>query len=192
MLDTKKYASISIGNIYREYLRVYEEDQKLKILLKYFGEFSINLIRNFADGIENIMAKEGDKRHIVKRMFSILIEGLQNAHIHGGKDENGEQKAFLIISQNKEEYKLTLGNILENEDKESVISYLGNINNHNEEELKQLYIAILKNGYLSKKGGAGLGIVTMRMKSSKKLKYNVYELTPDKSFLVMEVCLNRN
>lgn len=192
MLDTQKYTSTSIGMIYQGYLHEYEEEEKQKIILKFFGEFTINLIRNFADGIENLMAKEGDKRHVVKRMFSILIEGLQNAHIHGGRDEEGEQRSFLIISQKPEQYKITFGNIVEQKDKELVTTYLGNINNHNEEELKQLYIAILKNGYLSHKGGAGLGIVTLRMKSSKIINYRIYELSSSKYFIVMEVCLDRN
>lgn len=192
MFDTQKYSDTAIGKIYQSYLHVYDKELKLKPLLKYYGEFSINLIRNFADGIENLMAKEGDKRHVVKRMFSILIEGLQNIHLHGGKDVEGEQIAFLIVSQSKSDYKITFGNIVDKEDRESVKSYLGNINNHNDEELKQLYLTILKNGYLSKKGGAGLGIVTMRIKSSRELQYRIYELSDEKSFLVMEVTLDRS
>ena len=70
-------------------------------------------------------------------------------------------------------------------------TYLGNINNHSDEELKQLYLSILKDGYLSQKGGAGLGIVTMRIKSSEDLQYRIYDLPSNKAFLVMEVELNK-
>lgn len=192
MLDVKKNTSISVDTIYQSYLSIYEQDLGFEVLLKYYGEFSVNLIRSFADGVEEMMTNLGDKRHIIKRMFSILIEGLQNIYIHGGTDENGVQKAFLMIARNNDLYKIILGNIVEQDDRSSVKTYLGNMNNHSDEELKQLYLNILKNGYISQKGGAGLGIVTMRIKSSKDIQYRIYDLPSDKSCLVMEVELGRN
>ena len=125
-------------------------------------------------------------------MFSILIEGLQNIYSHGGKDELGCQPVFLLVAHNKFQYKVLMGNILNAEDRELVKAYLGNINNHSEEELKQLYLSILKNGYMSDKGGAGLGVVTMRLKSSNDLNYQIYDFHEEKSFLVVEVCLDKS
>lgn len=191
MLDIQKNTSISIDTIYQSYLSIYEDDLGYEVLLKYYGEFSVDLIRSFADGVEQMMTKLGDKRYVIKRMFSILIEGLQNVYIHGGTEENGSQMAFLIIARNETTYKILLGNIVEPEDRSPVKTYLGNINNHSEEELKQLYLSILKNGYISQKGGAGLGIVTMRIKSARDLQYRIYDLPTQKAFLVMEVELGR-
>jgi hypothetical protein len=191
MLDVQKHTNISVDTIYRSYISMYEQELEYEVILKHSGNFSVDLIRSFADGVENMMIKSGDKRHVVKRMFSILIEGLQNIYIHGGLEENGAQTAFLVIVKNTHCYKILFGNIVEEEDRSSLKTYLGNINNHSEDELKQLYLNILKDGYLSKKGGAGLGIVTMRIKSSKDLQYRIYDLPSDKSFLVMEVELSR-
>ncbi|MBC9811255.1 hypothetical protein H9Y05_02090 [Crocinitomicaceae bacterium CZZ-1] len=191
MIDIQKHINVSIDTIYQSYLSLYEKDLGFHVLLKYYGEFSVNLIRSFADGVEEIMIKLGDKRHVIKRMFSILVEGLQNIHLHGGLDDNGQQTAFLIVTHNNLGYKVLFGNIVEPEDRSSVKTYLGNINNHSDEELKQLYLSILKDGYLSQKGGAGLGIVTMRIKSSEDLQYRIYDLPSNKAFLVMEVELNK-
>lgn len=191
MIDIKKHTSISVDTIYQSYISIYEQDLGYEVLLKYYGEFSVSLIRSFADRVEEMMTKLGDKRHVIKRMFSILIEGLQNVYIHGGAEENGSQMAFLIIARTDSNYKILLGNIVESEDRSPLKTYLGNINNHSEDELKQLYLNILKNGYISQKGGAGLGIVTMRIKSSKDLQYRIYDLPSQKAFLVMEVELSR-
>lgn len=191
MIDIQKHINISIDTIYQSYLSLYEKDLGFNVLLKYYGEFSVNLIRSFADGVEEIMIKLGDKRHVIKRMFSILVEGLQNIHLHGGLDDSGQQTAFLIVTHNNQGYKVLFGNIVEPEDRSPVKTYLGNINNHSDEELKQLYLSILKDGYLSQKGGAGLGIVTMRIKSSEDLQYRIYDLPSNKAFLVMEVELSK-
>lgn len=98
----------------------------------------------------------------------------------------------MIIARSKKQYKILLGNIVDPEDRSPVKTYLGNVNNHSEEELKHLYTSILKNGYLSKRGGAGLGIATMRIKSSNLIHYQLYRLKDDKSFLVMEVDLSNH
>lgn len=192
MIDVQKHISSSVDSIYQSYYNFLEQDLGYNILLNYQGEFSVNLIRTFANGVEERMTQNGDKKYIIKRMFSILIEGLQNIYIHGGKDEMDRQQVFLIVAHNQSQYRVLMGNILDAEDRELVKAYLGNINNHSEEELKQLYLTVLKNGYMSDKGGAGLGIVTMRLKSSEDLKYQIYDLHEGKSFLVVEVGLDKS
>lgn len=192
MIDVQKHISSSVDSIYQSYYNFLEQDLGYNILLNYQGEFSVNLIRTFANGVEERMTQNGDKKYIIKRMFSILIEGLQNIYIHGGKDEMDRQQVFLIVAHNQSQYRVLMGNILDAEDRELVKAYLGNINNHSEEELKQLYLTVLKNGYMSDKGGAGLGIVTMRLKSSEDLNYKIYDLHEGKSFLVVEVGLDKS
>lgn len=192
MIDVQKHISSSVDSIYQSYYNFLEQDLGYNILLNYQGEFSVNLIRTFANGVEERMTQNGDKKYIIKRMFSILIEGLQNVYIHGGKDEMDRQQVFLIVAHNQSQYRVLMGNILDAEDRELVKAYLGNINNHSEEELKQLYLTVLKNGYMSDKGGAGLGIVTMRLKSSEDLNYKIYDLHEGKSFLVVEVGLDKS
>ena len=59
------------------------------------------------------------------------------------------------------------------------------------QELKDLYMSVLTNGFLSKKGGAGLGFLTMRIKSENGLKYSIENLDNDKSLFTVEILLNR-
>lgn len=180
-----------INTIFNSYSEEYSKELGYSIVVSYLGAFTHDLINSLSMGMEETMATFGDKKHIIKRMFSILIEGLQNIRIHGGKDENGDQLAFLLIAKNKERYKILLGNIADQEDRATLKAYLGNINNHDEKELKALYLKVLADGYLSKKGGAGLGVITMRIKSSKTLNYRLYDLPNGKSFFAVEVELDR-
>jgi hypothetical protein len=192
MLKVQRHINQTVDSIYRSYLSNYEKAADNKILLKHEGEFSVHLIRILAENVETLMTEFGESRQMIKRMFSILIEGLQNIHLHGGH-ENGIQRAFLIIAKNNTGYKITFGNILDDqEDKVAIKACLNDINHHTEKEIKDLYLSKLKNGFLTLKGGAGLGIVTMRIKSSNDLYYQFYPLDADQSFLVLEVELNEH
>ncbi|MBK9591434.1 MAG: hypothetical protein IPO32_07985 [Crocinitomicaceae bacterium] len=65
-----------------------------KIIVSHFGEFSQDLVNSLSTGIEDTMLESGDKKGVVKRMFSILVEGLQNIRIHGERDEDNNQISF--------------------------------------------------------------------------------------------------
>jgi len=161
------------------------------ILVSHFGVFSQNLVSSLTDGIENLIVSIGDKRIIVKRMFSILIEGLQNLRLHGELDSQGVQSGFLILANDDKHYKLILANIIKSEDVPGITKYIESINNYSKEELKAKYTSILSNEFLSEKGGAGLGLITTRMKSGNTLEFDLPSLDNDQSLFILKITLDR-
>lgn len=166
-------------------------DQGQTILVSHFGAFSQNLVSSLSEGIEALLVSIGDKRIVIKRMFSILIEGLQNLRIHGELDGQSIQSGFLILSNNQQQYKLVLANIIKKEDISTVSKYIGTINGYSPEELKPTYSSILSNEFLSTKGGAGLGLITTRIKSGNPLMFDVLSLDENYSLFVLKVSLDR-
>jgi hypothetical protein len=192
MIETLNYKIESeIRNSYLRYLEKYSMDEHRSVSVNHFGVFSQDLINSIAGGVEELMVSNGDQKKIIKRVFSILIEGLQNVRLHGESDELDRQLAFLLVCKNISSYVIVFGNIIQNEDRDVLITYLDKINKLNETELKELYFKVLSKGYLSKKGGAGLGFLTMRLKSQNVLTYTIDNLLDDKSLFKVEVLINR-
>ncbi|MDG1333677.1 MAG: SiaB family protein kinase [Crocinitomicaceae bacterium] len=161
------------------------------ILVSHFGVFSQNLVASLTDGIENLIVSIGDKRIVVKRMFSILIEGLQNLRLHGGLDSQGVQSGFLILANDNKHYRLVLANIVNTEDVPTITRYIESINGYSKDELKEKYTSVLSNEFLSDKGGAGLGLITTRMKSGNRLDYELPSVDDEHSLFVLKVSLDR-
>ncbi len=161
------------------------------ILISHCGVFSQDLINSLVEGNEELMSTVGDKKVLIKRVFSILIEGLQNIRAHGGKDDEGKQIGFIIIAKEKETYKLNFGNIINSSEKASIISKIDRLNSLSNSEIKMLYMNVLTNDLYSKKGGAGLGFITMKIKSNNNLSYSIVPLTQKKSLFSFEIILNR-
>ena len=161
------------------------------ILISHCGVFSQDLINSLVEGNEELMSSVGDKKVLIKRVFSILIEGLQNIRAHGGKDEEGKQIGFIVISKEKETYKLNFGNIINKTEKASIISKIDHLNSLPTEDVKILYMKVLTNDLYSEKGGAGLGFITMKMKSNNDLSYSIIPLTEKQSLFSLEIILNR-
>lgn len=166
-----------------------ENDQS--ILVSHFGAFSQSLVASLSEGIENLLVSIGDKRMVIKRMFSILIEGLQNVRLHGELDSQGVQSGFLILSNDEEQYKLVLANIVKTEDVPTISKYIDAINNYSKDELKTAYTSVLSNEFLSAKGGAGLGLITTRIKSGNPLEFSLRKLDETQSLFVLKISLDR-
>ena len=109
----------------------YNSNSSKKIISSHFGEFTQELVNSISNGVEELMLESGDKKGTVKRMFSILVEGLQNIRIHGEKDEDGNQTSFVIVAQDEEEYLITIGNLIKNQNQEMIERRLEEINRHN-------------------------------------------------------------
>jgi ribosomal protein L24 len=161
------------------------------VSLSHIGVFSQDFINSIAAAVEDLMISGGEVKKTVKRTFSILVEGLQNIHRHGSLDEKGRQLAFLILAKNIKTYKIVLGNIIDDEDAEPVSNYLTRINSMSHDQLKLVYLDVLSREPLTKKGGAGLGFLTMSIKSESELKYSIQTIANGKSILFVEILLNR-
>lgn len=166
------------------------QDGFSSVLLAHFGDLNQDLVNSLTVNVEEMMISAGDRKPLIKRIFSILIEGLQNILIHGETTDEG-QPALLIVASNESHYRIVLGNVALAADREKLVNYLNKLNRMDEEEVKAFYLEILNNGLISSKGGAGLGFITMRMKSKGQLNYRFDELGDDLLFFSISTDLER-
>lgn len=163
-----------------------------KVLLSHLGTFSQELVDSLCMSTEELLISSGDHRLVVKRLFSILIEGLQNIRLHGIPDEYDRQLGYLIVARKGDAYVVIMANMITQEDQSKVEAYLDRINLYDKEELKEAYLAVLNNEFVSNKGGAGLGFITTRMKSEHQLNYSFYQLKNEDLLFTFEVILSRD
>lgn len=182
--------STEIRGVFQERHDALVNVESRKILVSHYGTFSQDLVGSLSNSVEELLISIGDKKLVIKRMFSILLEGLQNIRIHGENDNYGNQLGFLLIGSNDGDYKVIMANIMNAAEKAKVESYLDEINLYSEEELKEKYLAVLSNEFLSSKGGAGLGFITTRMKSG-ELGYSFDPIGGGSLLFCLELTLPR-
>lgn len=186
--------SSTINKCYTKFQEVsngYNADLNGEVILSHFGEFSQELVNSISVSVENRMIESNDKKGVVKRMFSILVEGLQNIRIHGEKDNEGHQTSFLAILQTEAYYKLTIANLVNSDSISSIADRINQLNGLNLVEVKELYMEVLSNGIMSNKGGAGLGFITMSLKSKNELIFSTEKISDLLSLLTLEVKVDR-
>lgn len=161
-----------------------------KIILSHFGEFSIDFISDISERIESYMISAGDSKAVIKRMFTILIEGMKNVRQHGLKDERERQLGFLVIAQSAERYMLEVANLVDPNSYEDLKLYIDKINNLSEEELLAKYDESLDREF-NNLSGAGLGMMISRLKTGNKIEIDKLDLSNNLLLCSFAVALDR-
>lgn len=162
-----------------------------KLILAYDGVLNSETISKLETEIEANILDKNLPKVVVKKVFFICIESLQNMFIHGHRDENGAKHNFFILYITDKAVKMMGANLIANSAIEKLKKHIEKINSFQDPaELKTYYLEHLENNELSEKGGAGLGFITIGMKSGNKLGTQFEQINDDRSMFLMEVTIN--
>ena len=161
------------------------------ILMAYKGAASSDVVSGLLAVSQTKLAEVEHKSVIKKKVFSILVEVLQNIlnHYENVDAENfGEEDAFIfILAKTEDGYNIISGNHIANEYINNLKNRIEEVNSLTPDELKEKYRNVLDNGTFSKKGGAGLGIIDIAKKSGNKLTYEFIPHNDQYSFFSLIV-----
>ena len=165
------------------------------LILVYEGEFTQEITKSVLAMAERNMDSFGEEGAVKRKVFNIMVECLQNITKHAvshEEDSYGKNSAIFMIGKHQDEYIITSGNSILNEDVEGMIKRLENINSLDKEGLKELYKSIIKRPEgLSIKGGAGLGFVDMARKSGNKLGFDFERINDKLTFFALKTTISR-
>ncbi len=147
----------------------------------YRGFFSHNISKKILSLADVNIQRSLGVSAIQKRIYYIMVEGLQNITMHQEDADEYLEKYPGIFAIQKHDlfYYVTTGNLVLNDRIPDLKSRIEQINSLDKDELKQLHKEVLRTGAISDKGGAGLGLIEMARKSGNKLVAS-FELVNDK------------
>jgi hypothetical protein len=169
---------------------LFEDMQRNNLNYIYRGLFTQSITDNILLLTEACMHNVGEDSKIKKRIFTILVEGLQNVTRHqeiDGEDaaSNPNQAGIFIIQNQNGKYYITTGNPILKANIPTLTKQLEKINSLDPESLKLFYKEVLNNDKISNKGGAGLGLIEMARKSGNKLDFDFSDINSNYSYFYM-------
>ena len=119
-----------------------------KLTLAYEGEVTQEITKAFTSMTEKNLDKVEEDGKIKKKVYHVMVECLQNISKHADDDtqtasdslEEGLAKTgIFLIGNDQNQYFITSGNGIANENIPALKSLIDNINSLNQDELKQLH-----------------------------------------------------
>ncbi|MBS1637556.1 MAG: SiaB family protein kinase [Bacteroidetes bacterium] len=153
----------------------YELMEKHEVIMVYGGEFSQDMTKSFLAMAETTFHNIQANETVVKKVYNIMMEALQNICKHEFKitDECQMKKdSIFMIAENNNEYQVITGNVIKPEILEIIKSKIDTVNALDQEGLKAMYKEARLNSTISSVGGAGLGFIDIARKSGNRISYH--------------------
>ena len=170
-------------------LNLYDELLTNGISLVYLGEFNHQITKMFTTMADNEMGRNEEQKSIRKKVYHSMVETLQNMNKHS--DEIAEKqnigKGLFMIGKKDSVYYIITANKVTKDKVSTLTLALEEVNNSTPEQLKAMYKKQLREGTLSEKGGAGLGLIDIARKATEKLHYQFIPLDEENAFFILKV-----
>jgi hypothetical protein len=176
--ETKDYLAIELFDSIQDTIMEYT----------YRGSFTTKITDTILSLTEANLQNDNVEKKIRKRVFFIIVEGLQNVTRHQSSDDSDELAGYpglFVVQYKSDGYYITTGNLIKTTHQNTIKTQIDKINSLDESQLKNYSLEILDEGEFSEKGGAGLGLIEIARKSGSKLIYDFEPVNDDFSFFYM-------
>lgn len=166
------------------------------VIVSFNGIFSQNLIEELGLAIKNYLQLENKSKTEVHSVFAIFVEQTQNVKNYVSKYSDADNFIFnsgiVIIGKDANNFIVSSGNLIKNEDIPDLKNSLTELNTLDKDELRKRYKIIMKSDWdatAKENSKAGLGLIDMKRKSSKKFDFCFSEITKELSFFTLKVTI---
>jgi hypothetical protein len=126
-----------------------------------------------------------------KRLYSIFVESIDNvfkyAARYPGKGLTAGKVPRVMVYREKDDFVVMVGNLVLNDDISNMRFKLDRVNQLNNEALKSLYEEVINRESTISETGAGLGLITMAMRTMEDIVYNFTTMDSEYSFFEMKI-----
>lgn len=163
----------------------------------YRGLFTQNITDSIISLTETNFDAINESSKVKKRVFSIMVECLQNITRHQTefnelKVEESDTNGIFVIQNKDNSYYITTGNVVNDSAIPKLTEQLNTINSLEKDDLKAYYKKILEDGTVSNKGGAGLGLIEMARKSGNKLNFAFKKINSELSYFYLHTSISKD
>jgi hypothetical protein len=175
----------SLQNIKEPHKILNEEE----IVLIFNGIFNQESLLNLLSIMENQMVEHN--LNLKKKVFNIMVEMLQNIVKHGANgNENNQNPGIFFINQKNNKYILNTGNYIHKTEADKLQKKIEYVNSLSTDELNDFYEKSLFNFQIDSSKESGLGLIELRLKTNRKLKFEINEFTEKFSFFALETIVD--
>ncbi len=160
-------------------------NNSVKNIIHYEGIIGFKEIENILYNARQEIESFDVNGNIKKKLFRILVEVLDNINKHNDSDNNVSIEATYYsvfkFSEHNNFFVISTKNIINNNKIDDLSYRLNQVNKLPRKELRSLYEKIILNNSISEKGGAGLGLVDIAIKSSNAIEFSFEQINENYS-----------
>ena len=192
MIESKEFLGFVMN-----FTKIMKEE---RIILSYDGVVSQDILMAFTALTEKRLSQIEANKRVKKNVYHVMVEYLQNIVKHTDSNtgildvtsgESFMKSGIFIVGKRKMEYFVTSGNLILNSKIDRMKYMLDNLNLMDYDGLSELYKHTMRDGSISLRGGAGLGLIDIARKTGRPYTYHFEYINDEFSFFVLNSTINR-
>jgi hypothetical protein len=165
----------------------------MEVILEYKGEIAFDTIDWLLNRLKNLPAYQNIRKSVQKKVYSVFVECVDNLYKHRITDPlsiNDEKiLPYIMLTSVDDKYIISTGNVVTNDSIQDLSDNLKQINQYDRIGLKSSYAEIVNKDIISDKDGAGLGLITIALKTENKIKYEFKSIDDKYSYFEMDISI---
>jgi len=162
--------------------------------MDFEGSISFGSIEILLNKLRSAPEFQGLKKPVKKRLYGIFVESLDNIYKYSARistdDLNKIRDPMVSVKKLDDAFLITAGNMVSNDDIGELRFKLDRVNQLDNEALKTLYEDVINQESGLDDKGAGLGLITMALRTDKEINYSFTSLENDYSFFEIQITIN--
>ena len=151
----------------------------------HLGTVDPAIVQRLLSKAEEHSIMSGDPVMLRKRLFSVMVEGLENIQRHASGALNSSAAVLLRPIPNG--YSIHFGNGMPSIVATILDQRLALFNQMDDDDLKEHYLKLLESNGRTERGGAGLGLISMARKSSGPMLFESITVSEDSVYGMFQV-----
>lgn len=137
--------------------------------------------------LSDILHEKKLSQYIIRKVYSISSECLDNILQHGYHDSKIENRPHFEINFDEHSIYISAKNLIKNRDLESLQHTVSIMNEMRYEELKPYFQNTIKEKSMLTSGGAGVGLIMIKRKSELPIELEIEPVTKDISYVTFNI-----
>ena len=167
---------------------------KAEVIIDFKGPISFATMEMILNKLRSAEAFNEMKKPAKKRLYGTVVESIDNIYKYAAAEPTSarSKKKLPVLGVKKlgEEFVVTVGNLVTNDVVEDLKFKLDRVNQLDNEALKSLYEDVINKEAGEDDKGAGLGLITMALRTEKDIKYSFSLIDQRHSFFQMQITIN--
>lgn len=167
---------------------------KEEVIIDFRGPISFETMEKLLNELKCAPAFNELRKPVRKRLYGTVVESIDNIYKYAAfnqVDSQGNSRTPLLVVKKQDDiFTVSVGNLVMSDLVDGLKSKLDKVNELDSEELKKLYEEVINKESEEADTGAGLGLITMALRTEVDIEYSFEPVDAGYSFFTMKIDIN--
>jgi hypothetical protein len=167
--------------------------EKREAIINFEGSISFETMEKLLNQLKSAWQFNALRKPVRKRVYGTVVETIDNifkyATPYKGKDLVLRRPPMIQVKKHKGKFIVSAGNLVDTGQVIDLKNKLNRVNSMDDKALKKLYEEVINKEATDEDSGAGLGLITMAMRTDEDIRYNFDPVDTRHSYFTMHITI---